>query len=72
MQDRALEIATDLGNGAQNAIRWTKQTLNNWYRGQSAIFDASLAYEFLGFTLPDAREGLASHMEKRPPNFRTS
>jgi enoyl-CoA hydratase len=69
VQDRALQIAIDLSNGAQTAIRWTKQTLNNWYRAQSAIFDASLAYEFLGFAGPDAREGLASHMEKRPPNF---
>ena len=72
VQDRALQIAVDLSSGAQTAIRWTKQTLNNWYRAQSAIFDASLAYEFLGFAGPDAREGLASHMEKRPPNFRTS
>jgi len=72
VQDRALQIAIDLSNGAQTAIRWTKQTLNNWYRAQSAIFDASLAYEFLGFAGPDAREGLASHMEKRPPNFRTT
>jgi len=72
VHDRALQIAIDLSNGAQAAIRWTKQTLNNWYRGQSATFDASLAYEFLGFTLPDAREGLASHMEKRPPDFGSS
>jgi enoyl-CoA hydratase len=32
-------------------------------------FDASLAYEFLGFGLPDAQEGLASHQEKRAPRF---
>jgi enoyl-CoA hydratase len=69
VQDRALEVATQLAGGAQSAIRWTKQTLNNWYRAQSAILDASLAYEFIGFTGPDAREGLASHTEKRPPNF---
>jgi enoyl-CoA hydratase len=69
VQDRALEVATQLAKGAQSAIRWTKQTLNNWYRAQSAILDASLAYEFIGFTGPDAREGLASHTEKRPPNF---
>jgi len=70
VHDRALEIGVSLSNGAQPAIRWTKQTLNNWYRANSAIFDASLAYEFLGFGGPDAREGLASHREKRPPNFR--
>ena len=51
------------------AIRWTKHTLNHWYRAQRAAFDASLAYEFLGFGVPDAAEGLASHREKRPPRF---
>src|SRR5437762_614823 len=69
VHDKALDVAVGLAGGAQTAIRWTKQTLNNWYRANSAIFDASLAYEFLGFGGPDAREGLASHMEKRPPNF---
>jgi enoyl-CoA hydratase len=69
VQDRALEVATQLSEGAQSAIRWTKQTLNNWYRAQSAILDASLAYEFFGFGGPDAREGLNSHTEKRSPNF---
>jgi enoyl-CoA hydratase len=70
VHDKALAIAVSLRDGAQWAIRWTKQTLNNWYRANSAIFDASLAYEFLGFGGPDAKEGLASHKEKRPPNFR--
>ncbi len=65
----ALEVATGLSAGAQPALRWTKQTLNNWYRAQSGIFDASLAYEFYGFGGPDAIEGVASHVEKRPPRF---
>ncbi|CAN5546937.1 enoyl-CoA hydratase/isomerase family protein [soil metagenome] len=69
VHERALEVATSLANGAQSAIRWTKSTLNHWYRAQSAVFDASLAYEFLGFAGPDAREGLTSHVEKRPPRF---
>jgi enoyl-CoA hydratase len=69
VQDRAMAVATQLAAGAQSAIRWTKQTLNNWYRAQSAILDASLAYEFYGFGGPDAREGLASHAEKRAPHF---
>ena len=30
--DEALEIATELAAGAQSAIRWTKHTLNHWYR----------------------------------------
>ena len=65
----ALDVATKLSSGAQPALRWTKQTLNHWYRAQSAIFDASLAYEFFGFGGPDAVEGLASHTEKRSPRF---
>jgi enoyl-CoA hydratase len=69
VQERAMAVAVQLADGAQSAIRWTKQTLNNWYRAQSAILDASLAYEFYGFGGPDAREGLASHTEKRAPRF---
>jgi enoyl-CoA hydratase len=69
VQDRALAVATQLAQGAQSAIRWTKHTLNHWYRAQAAVFDASLAYEFYGFGGPDAREGLASHTQKRPPRF---
>jgi enoyl-CoA hydratase len=69
VHDRALAVATQLAAGAPAALRWTKQTLNHWYRQQAAVLDASLAYEFLGFAGPDAREGLASHVEKRPPTF---
>ena len=65
----ALDVATRLAGGAQSAIRWTKHTLNHWYRAQSAILDASLAYEFYGFGGPDVQEGLASHTEKRAPRF---
>ena len=68
VQERALAVAAQLAAGAQSAIRWTKQTLNNWYR-QAAVLDASLAYEFYGFGGPDAREGLSSHVEKRAPTF---
>jgi len=69
VHDKALEVADGLAHGAQSAIRWTKQTLNHWYRSQSAVLDASLAYEFYGFEGPDVREGLASHTEKRAPRF---
>src|SRR5712692_7851976 len=66
---KALEIATRLAEGAPNAIRWTKYALNNWLRAAGPIFDTSLALEFLGFSSPDVKEGLASHREKRKPNF---
>ncbi len=69
--DEALTIAVELANAAPTAIAWTKQSLNAWYRQVAgAIFDASLALEFYGFGGPEIREGLASHLEKRPPDFR--
>lgn len=69
LPEQALEIATELATGAQSAIRWTKHTLNHWYRSMGPVFDASLAYEFYGFGGPDAAEGLAAHREKRAPRF---
>ena len=68
-QDRALQVAAQLASGSQTAIQWTKHTLNHWYRQMAPAFDASVAYEMLGFSLPDAREGLASLREKRDPRF---
>ena len=69
VQDRAMDVARKLANGSQSAIRWTKYALNNWYRMLGPVFDASLALEFYGFGGPDIAEGLASHIEKRPPQF---
>jgi enoyl-CoA hydratase len=66
---KAVEIATRLAEGAQSAIRWTKYALNNWLRAMGPTFDTSLALEFLGFTGPEVKEGLASHREKRRPVF---
>ena len=66
---KAVEIAVRLAEGAQSAIRWTKYALNNWLRMAGPAFDASLALEFMGFSGPEAKEGLASHKEKRRPSF---
>jgi enoyl-CoA hydratase len=69
VQARALAVAEQLAAGAQSAIRYTKQTLNLWYRQFGPVFDASLALEFIGFGGPDAAEGVASHRERRAPKF---
>ncbi len=69
LQAKAIEVASKLAAGAPSAIRWTKYALNNWYRMAWPIFDASLALEMLGFGGPEVKEGLASHLEKRPPRF---
>ena len=66
----AFEVAKKLASGAQSAIRWTKYALNNWLRMAGPTFDASLALEFMGFTAPDVREGIASLREKRAPSFK--
>lgn len=72
LQAKALEVATRLAEGSPSAIRWTKYALNNWLRMMGPSFDASTALEMLGFTGPDAVEGVASHREKRKPVFSKS
>ena len=66
---KAVELAIRLAEGAQSSIRWTKYALNNWLRQAGPTFDASLALEFMGFTGPEVKEGLAAHLEKRSPKF---
>lgn len=66
---KALEVALRLRDGSASAIRFTKYALNNWLRQAGPTFDASLALEFLGFTGPDVREGIASLRQKRAPRF---
>ena len=69
LNEKALEVARKLAAGAQTALRWTKYSLNNWLRMAGPSFDTSLALEMLGFTSPEAKEGLASLREKRKPSF---
>lgn len=63
------DLASRLAAGSTEALSWTKHTLNHWLRMAYPIFDASVAYEFLGFGGPDAPEGIAAVQEKRPPRF---
>jgi len=69
LQATALKVARRLAEGAPTAVRWTKYAMNNWLRMMGPVFDTSVALEFLGFAGPEVREGLASHLEKRPPRF---
>ncbi|HYD57887.1 MAG TPA: enoyl-CoA hydratase/isomerase family protein [Burkholderiales bacterium] len=69
LQAKALEVARKLASGPQTAIRWTKYSLNNWLRLAGPSFDASLALEMLGFTSPEAKEGVAAIKEKRKASF---
>jgi enoyl-CoA hydratase len=58
-----------LANGAPAAIRWTKYSLNSWIKNAGPIFDASVAYEFMGFAGREGLEGMSAFLEKRPPEF---
>ena len=66
---KAFEVAQRLAQGSSTAIRWTKYALNNWLRMAGPSFDTSLALEFVGFSGPDVKEGVASLRERRTPNF---
>ena len=63
--ETAVGVAKQLAAGSPTAMRWTKHALNNWLRLAGPSFDASLALEFLGFRLADARQGLAAVRDKR-------
>ena len=67
--DEALRVADLLAAGAQQAIRLTKRSLNNWLRAAGPTFDQSAAYEMLTFLGPDVVEGYTALREKRPPRF---
>src|SRR5215831_1842313 len=70
LMPKAMEVARKLATGAQQAIRWTKHSLNQWLRAAAhTSFDYSLALEMLGFFGPDVREGLQAVQERRPAVF---
>ena len=69
LMPKAMEVATKLARGPQQAVRFTKRALNNWLRAAGPAFDASLALEMLGFFAADVKEGASAVREKRTPKF---
>jgi len=70
LMPRAMEVARQLADGPQLAIRFTKRALNQWLRQAGhTSFDYSLLAEALGFFGEDVKEGLAAVRDKRPPRF---
>ncbi len=66
---KALEVATRLARGSQQAIAWTKRALNHWLLQAGPAFELSGALEMLGFNGADANEARAAFKEKREPDF---
>ncbi len=67
--EKAFEVARKLAAGSQQAIQWTKLSMNNWLRMAGPSFDASAAMEMLGFAGTDVHEGVAAVKEKRVADF---
>src|SRR5579871_2899340 len=72
LMGRAMAVAERLAKGSQQAIRFTKRSLNNWMRLAQPAFEASMAFETLCFLGADAKEGVAAARERREPHFRGS
>ena len=69
LMTKAMAVAEKLACGSQQAIRFTKRSLNNWMRLAQPAFDASIAFETISFLGSDAKEGIAASREKREPRF---
>jgi enoyl-CoA hydratase len=69
LMDKAYEVARKIARGPQQAARLTKRALNNWVKTFGPHFDASLAFEMLGFFSEDLKEGVNALKEKRQPKF---
>lgn len=67
--EKALDVAERLVAMPPGAVRMTKHALNNWLRMAGPTFDASLAMEMMGFSGPEAKEGMTALVEKRRPKF---
>lgn len=65
----AQKVADKLANGPQQALQLTKRSLNLWMHQAAPTFDASLAFEMMGFLGPEGAEGVAAMQEKRRPDF---
>ncbi|MFJ7276762.1 enoyl-CoA hydratase/isomerase family protein [Kitasatospora sp. NPDC098663] len=66
---RALEVATRLAQGPQQALRFTKRALNMWLTDALPQHELSGALEILDFAGADYLEARQAFREKRPADF---
>ncbi len=62
--------ARRFGEGARNALQWTKATINLGLKAHAAqVLDAGLAYEMVSLQTTDHREAIEAFLAKRAPQF---
>lgn len=67
---KAREIALELANGPQWAIRWTKTAINKILRERlNLTMDTALATEWLTLMTDDHREAVDAYVQKRKPRY---
>jgi len=67
--ETAIELAGRLATRSASALAFTKRAINGHLLSSASVMGESLALEMLGFTGPDAREGIDALLEKRLPHF---
>lgn len=66
----ALSMARAFTRSPKWAVRWTKQAVNKWVRGQvNQVLDAGLGYEVATLFTADHKEAVTAFAEKRKPTF---
>jgi len=67
---RVEQFADRIANGASNAIRWTKVSVNIGLKQLAhSIMDTCMGYEWLASKTDDHREAVNALLEKRKPSF---
>jgi enoyl-CoA hydratase len=62
--DEAITIAQKLNKGNESAIKFTKRSLNHYFRTNWPIFESSLALEMLNFLSDDTRKSISEFKAK--------
>ncbi|MCH8949649.1 MAG: enoyl-CoA hydratase/isomerase family protein, partial [Chloroflexi bacterium] len=70
LMDRAMELARELAQGPQVAMRLLKRSVYNaWEMNMAEAFDDIATKTAISDHHPDAREGIAAFRDKRTPHF---
>jgi enoyl-CoA hydratase len=70
LEQRALEVATELAGGARQAIAWTKQVVNaTLLREVMTQLPLAISLEARTMQQPDMLEGTAAFLERRAPRW---